>query len=366
MALALLLRGVLLEHAGPHQALVALGPRHQGQDHHLRPRGEQQGQGASGEDGEAQGGPQADEVVLALEGVGEVVGLLHASPQVVMRTLPPFDSSRIFSSTVVSSSRKRAVRFRSSVRCSGQVDLHLVHDAAGAGGEDVDLVREVHRLRDVVGHEEDGALDLLPQLVDEVLHPEAGLHVEGAEGLVHEDDLGLHGQGAGDGHALAHAAGELVRVLLLRAREPDLLDPGPRHRLALVPGHAAQHEPEGHVLEHGEPGVRAVALEDHAPVGPGPRDGLPAQQGLAGGGREEAGHDVQDRALAAARGPQEHAELAAAGLVRDLEVHVPDGVELLAVGVHEGLADVPELEDVAVVGSHQDLREVRAAITTSR
>ena len=76
-------------------------------------------------------------------------------------------------------------------------------------------------------------------------------------------------------------------------------------------GHPAQHQAEGHVLEHGEPGVGAVALEDHAPVGAGARDGLAAQQGLAGGGREEAGHDVEDRALAAARGAQEHPELAA-------------------------------------------------------
>src|SRR5207253_700690 len=48
-------------------------------------------------------------------------------------------------------------------------------------------------------------------------------------GLVEEDDLRLGHQGAGDGHALAHAARDLGRVLGADALEADLtqrrLDP---------------------------------------------------------------------------------------------------------------------------------------------
>ena len=77
MALALLLGGLLLEQPGAYQALIALGPRDQGQDDHLRPGGDEQGQGRAGEDREAQGRAEADQVVLALEGLDEVVGLLH-------------------------------------------------------------------------------------------------------------------------------------------------------------------------------------------------------------------------------------------------------------------------------------------------
>ena len=37
--------------------------------------------------------------------------------------------------------------------------------------------------------------------------------VEGGERLVHEEHIGVHGEQAGDGHALLHAAGKQVRAL---------------------------------------------------------------------------------------------------------------------------------------------------------
>src|SRR5712692_1052076 len=230
-----------------------------------------------------------------------------------------------------------------------KVDGDLFHERPRIRAEDVDLVREVDRLRDVVGHEEDRALDLLPQLVDEVLHAEAGLHVEGAEGLVHEDDLGLHGQRARDRHALPHASRELARILLLRALEPHFLDPRSRHPLALGPGGSSELQAEGDVVENGQPGVGAVALEDHAAVGARTRDGLAAQERLAGRGREQAGHDVEDRALPAARRAQEDAELADPRLVAHGEVDVAHGLERLAVGADEGLGEVLQLEDVGAL-----------------
>ena len=58
-----------------------------------------------------------------------------------------------------------------------------------------------------------------------VLHQLAGLHVERAEGLVHQQDLGLVDQRLGHRDALAHAAGELVRVAVLEAGQPDPVDP---------------------------------------------------------------------------------------------------------------------------------------------
>ena len=51
------------------------------------------------------------------------------------------------------------------------------------------------------------------------------LGVERAEGLVHEQDARLVGEGAGDGDALFHAAGELVRIGVFEFRESDEFDP---------------------------------------------------------------------------------------------------------------------------------------------
>jgi hypothetical protein len=87
-------------------------------------------------------------------------------------------------------------------RC-GLDDLARVHDR--------DPVGELDQQRQVVGDEQDSEAELLL----EVLHllEDLALHddVERGGRLVHDQELGLEGQGHGDDHALAHAAGELVR-----------------------------------------------------------------------------------------------------------------------------------------------------------
>ncbi|MNL86796.1 hypothetical protein D3C87_2156590 [compost metagenome] len=54
-----------------------------------------------------------------------------------------------------------------------------------------------------------------------MLQAYAGEGVEGAEGFVEEQDLGLIDQRAGDGGALRHAAGKLMRVGVFEAFEVD-------------------------------------------------------------------------------------------------------------------------------------------------
>lgn len=50
---------------------------------------------------------------------------------------------------------------------------------------------------------------LLWRLDELLLHLAADQRVEGREGLVHEQHVGVGGQGAGEAHTLAHAAREL-------------------------------------------------------------------------------------------------------------------------------------------------------------
>ena len=56
------------------------------------------------------------------------------------------------------------------------------------------------------------SLSLLPQVDELLLQPGPGERVEGAEGLVEQQHPGLDGEGPGDGGALLHAAGDLVRA----------------------------------------------------------------------------------------------------------------------------------------------------------
>ena len=116
----------------------------------------------------------------------------------------------------------------------GRVVVHVgrrAHLLEAAVVDDGQAVGHLHGLLLVVGdqHRRHG------QGVVQVAQPQAqlGAHlgVEGAEGLVEEQDLGLDGQGPGQGHALALAARELRRVALAEVGQADqleqLVDPAP-------------------------------------------------------------------------------------------------------------------------------------------
>ena len=85
------------------------------------------------------------------------------------------------------------------------------------------------------------------------LHVAAGLCVEGAEGLVHQDDTGPERQRAGNGHALLHAAGERVGVGLLKPRQAHLLDQLGHGLVPLRLRDAVDLQAVSYVLFNGQP-----------------------------------------------------------------------------------------------------------------
>ena len=96
---------------------------------------------------------------------------------------------------------------------------------------------ERDRLGDVVGHEHDGLAAEIPQLEQVLLQLRARLRIERAERLVHQDHRRIVDQRADQRGALAHAAGELVRIMVLEAGKPDGADQhvGARARLVVEP-----------------------------------------------------------------------------------------------------------------------------------
>src|SRR6185436_4540410 len=68
-----------------------------------------------------------------------------------------------------------------------------------------------------------------------VAQEEARLLVERGEGLVHQQDAWLGGEGARDGHPLPHAARQLRRIAPFETLQPDECDEvrGPFHPLRL-------------------------------------------------------------------------------------------------------------------------------------
>ena len=75
-----------------------------------------------------------------------------------------------------------------------------------------DLFANVRGNAKVVSYEEHRQLKGGAQLVEQVEHLLLHGHVERGHRLISDDQLGLHGQCAGDADALALATGELVRV----------------------------------------------------------------------------------------------------------------------------------------------------------
>ena len=175
------------------------------------------------------------------------------------------------------------------------------------------------------------------------LDERCGNGVQRARGLVHEQDLGVHGEGARYAEALLLAPGEreaarleLVLHLVPQAYAPER---GLHHAVELglrAPPLAAKAVHD--VLVDGER-ERVGALEDHAHataevVGVDVFDVLVAERDLAlnAAARDAVVHAVQaaqQRGLAAARGADERRDL----VRRHVEGDVLEGVEVAVVQV---------------------------------
>ena len=174
-------------------------------------------------------------------------------------------------------------------------------------------VGEQDGLFDVVGDDEDGLGGdglLLPELEEFGAEVFGSQDVEGAEGLVHEEDFGLDNEGAGEADALAHAAGELLGVGGLEAVEADGVEDLEGEAAALGGLDATGFEGGFDVFEDGEPREEGEALEDDGDVDVSRGDGLAVPEDLAGGGGGEAGEHAHEGRFAGAGGAQEGHDLA--------------------------------------------------------
>ena len=119
----------------------------------------------------------------------------------------------------------------------------------------------------------DGLLRLRPDLLQLLAEPPRGDRVEVAERLVHQQQVGLDGEGARDAHPLLHAAGELARGTGLR-RPRDRPSAGRSCARSRRLARSALEHVE-HVLHHGAPGQEPGLLEDVARAGPAGRPRRP-------------------------------------------------------------------------------------------
>ena len=148
--------------------------------------------------------------------------------------------------------------------------------------------------------------------------------------LVEEQELGLVHQRAAQRGALLHAAGQFPGKAVLVAFEADRFQELAR-LFAVLPfftmDAAAMRlhnlERQQHVVDRRAPGQQVGILERHADRLERAGDRLAFDGERAAGRRMQAGDEPQERALAAARGPDHGDELA----VRDLQADFLDCLE---------------------------------------
>ena len=199
--------------------------------------------------------------------------------------------------------------------------------------QDGDPVAQAQGLVQIVGDEDDGLVQFRLQSQQLVLHFMADERIQGGERLVHQQDLGVRGQRAGQTHALLHAAGKLVGILGLETGQADLLQPVARALVALGPAHALHRQPVGGVVQHRAVRQQAEALEHHAHLALAEAFQFarlqadhvhPVDQDLTGAGLDQAVEVPDQRRLARPRQP--HDDVDVAFLDRQADVAQAQGV----------------------------------------
>ena len=228
---------------------------------------------------------------------------------------------------------KAAVRV--AIDLDGRADLFdqaFIHDD--------DPVRKRHRLDLVVGDIDAGDVQLFLNTADLGAHLLAQLCIQVGERLVHQQDLGLHDQGARQRDALLLSAGELARGSITVARQVDQV----QHPVDAF-GNCALTQPLhvesiGDVLVNREMRKECIALKDHGHVALVRRqriDLTSIQKDLARGGKLEPGQHAQRGRLPTARRTQQRDQLS----FLDLEVHIVNRSDLTDIApCRKHLADV--------------------------
>jgi len=176
---------------------------------------------------------------------------------------------------------------------------------------------EQERLAKVVGDKNDGFVETAREGAEFTLKLGAGDGIEGAKGLIHQENGRVGGEGPGDADALALAAGELVRAAITvfcrfeTHQGKEFADTG--GGASGIP--FLKRGDERDILRDSEMGEKPCVL-NHIADAAAQTNGVPfggsaaTDNDLAGGGHEQAIDQFQQRGFAAAAAAQEDKGLA--------------------------------------------------------
>lgn len=112
-----------------------------------------------------------------------------------------------------------------------------------------------------MGDEKDALTVVAPNFQQHFHHVVAEAVVQRLKGLIHEEELALRVEGAGDTASFEHATGELLRIIVFKAFEANLFDKG-QDMVSLL-----FFLDQLNIFVDGPPREDSVVLEDEADVG---------------------------------------------------------------------------------------------------
>ena len=179
-------------------------------------------------------------------------------------------------------------------------------------------VSQEHRLRHVMRDEHHRLAGAAPDGEQFFLHDPPRLCVQRTERLVHQQNIGINRQRAGNRRALLHAAGELGGKRLLEASQMHQIDVMLRPLLGLAAFDALLFQAITHVFDHRLPGKQCEILEHDTPIRPRLTD--QSARGADGALLDllKAADQKQQRRFAAAGRAEQGVELAG----RDAQRHI--------------------------------------------
>ena len=189
-----------------------------------------------------------------------------------------------------------------------------------------------------MGDEDHGLANFLLQIEKHTLHVHADQRIECREGLVHQQDRCVIGQGTCETDALLHSARKLVRIIVLEPVQADAGNPAPGMFFLLLARDSLDLEAVDCVFKNGTVGQKRELLEHHrGPVSAEfPEFGLVhldhvivADDDLAGRRIDQPVDVANQRGLAGAR--QAHDDLDAASGHVDIDVLEAEHVVVLLV-----------------------------------
>ena len=213
------------------------------------------------------------------------------------------------------------------------VDGPLVHNVRGSHllygteVEDHDPVGHGEGFALVMGNVDDGDAEPVVEVLQLDLHLLPELEVQGAKGLVQEQNVGFIDKGPGQSNALLLTTTELAGTPLFEARQPYQFQGGLHPWLDLPLLHLSHLEREGDVLLHIHVGEEAVVLENHPQVslvGGDVDDRVAVHENIPGCWNDKTCHHHEAGCLSRATGPQQGDELSGA----DLQVGAVQGANL--------------------------------------